>query len=131
MHLRIYKVLIALSFFFSLGCTHSFSLPLSSDECTKLRSEQKILTDIGVTDDISKGYKNASGNLSKDRLLKIKRWFELESLVQFRCSKSKTLSNEKSATKEVDKKNSKELKALPNSKIDAKNTTNTARPSSS
>lgn len=113
-------------FILVLTVDNSHSTQLSSEECFKAKVELKALVDGGIPEDIAKGYKIASPNLSKDRLLKIKRWFELQEQILFRCPKTKNLKSDAipnkdtSPNKDTIKASNGDRKSVSSPKTDAK-----------
>jgi hypothetical protein len=59
--------------------------PLDADTCAKLQVEQEELENAGVEKDMAKGPAWAKDNLPYDKLVRVKRFIEIEEQLLFRC----------------------------------------------
>ena len=64
---------------------HASAAPLDADTCAKLQSEQEQLENAGVEKDMAKGPAWAKDNLPYDKLVRVKRFIEIEEQLLFRC----------------------------------------------
>ncbi|MFZ1105027.1 MAG: hypothetical protein WAN86_19615, partial [Hyphomicrobiaceae bacterium] len=72
------------------GLSQARASPLDADTCNKLTVEHGALEDAGVEQSLAKGPEWAKANLPPERIEQVRRFIELESLIQFRCrSKSR------------------------------------------
>lgn len=124
----LFKFTLLFSLFFFIGLPICYSSPLTLEECLKTKAEHQALVDSGVAADIEKGYKKASSGLSKDRLLKIKRWFELQENILFRCPRIKTQKQDNPTLKEAAKTSSGNKSTPPSNA--SKTELKTAQPTS-
>jgi hypothetical protein len=64
--------------------------PLDADACNKAMIEHGVLEEAGVEQNMAKGPEWAKANLSPERIEQVRRFIELEEVIQFRCrSKSR------------------------------------------
>ena len=72
--------------------TQAQATPLDAEACAKLMVEHGALENTGAEQTLLKGPEWAKANLTPDKINQIKRFIELEELIQFRCrSKSRVV----------------------------------------
>lgn len=65
--------------------TQARAAPLDAETCNKLMVEHEALETAGVEQSLAKGPEWAKANLSPDKIEQVRRFIELEELIQFRC----------------------------------------------
>jgi hypothetical protein len=100
--------------------TQARATPLDTETCNKLMVEHETLENAGVEQSLAKGPEWAKANLSPDKIEQIRRFIELEELVQFRCrAKSRVTLPPDPEDKEKEKEKDKD-KDKGKDKVEAK-----------
>jgi hypothetical protein len=106
--------------------TQARATPLDTETCNKLMVEHETLENAGVEQSLAKGPEWAKANLSPDKIEQIRRFIELEELVQFRCRAKSRVTlppdpEDKEKEKEKDKDKGKDKdKDKDKDKVEAK-----------
>lgn len=83
--------------------------PLDADTCNKLTVEHGTLENAGVEQSMAKGPEWAKANLPPEKIEQVRRFIELEELIQFRCrSKSRVMLPPDPEDKDQDKDKDKD-----------------------